>query len=58
MIMTNGFGAFLGSYAAGAVVDYIGWPNSWFVFAAYALVVTVLFAMFFKYKHNPEKIKI
>lgn len=53
MIMTNGLGAIIGSYAAGAVVDYYGWPNSWYLFAAYALVVTILFAIFFEYKHIP-----
>ena len=37
MIMTNGFGAFFGSYAAGAVVDAFHWPDSWFIFAGYAL---------------------
>lgn len=58
MIMTNGFGAFIGSYAAGAVVDYMGWPISWYVFAIYALVVGILFALLFKYKHNPDKINI
>lgn len=54
MIMTNGFGAFIGSYAAGKVVDIAGWPDSWYIFATYALVVTILFAVFFKYKHIPE----
>jgi len=29
--------------------------NIWFAFAAYALVVAVLFAVVFRYKHNPEK---
>jgi len=29
--------------------------NIWFVFAAYALVVAVLFAFIFKYKHNPNE---
>ena len=48
MMMTNGFGAFIGSYAAGFIVDYVGWPNSWYIFAGYALVVAVLFAIFFK----------
>lgn len=48
MIMTNGFGAFIGSYAAGKVVDMVGWPNSWFVFSAYSLVVAVLFALMFR----------
>ena len=55
MIMTNGFGAFFGSYAAGAVVDAWGWPDSWYIFAGYALVVAVVFAVVFKYKHNPEE---
>ncbi|NMA75308.1 MAG: nucleoside permease [Bacteroidales bacterium] len=56
MIMTNGFGALIGSYAAGYVVDHVGWPNSWYVFAGYALVVAILFAIIFKHKHNPEEI--
>ena len=55
MIMTNGFGAFFGSYAAGAVVDAWGWPDSWYIFAGYALVVAVVFAFVFKYKHNPAE---
>ncbi|MBE6209024.1 MAG: MFS transporter [Rikenellaceae bacterium] len=55
MIMTNGFGAFIGSYAAGWVVDAYGRPNSWYIFAGYALVVAVLFALVFRYKHNPKE---
>ena len=54
MIMTNGFGAFIGSYVAGWVVDKWGWPLSWYIFAGYALVVAILFALVFKYKHNPQ----
>lgn len=57
MIMTNGFGAFIGSYAAGKVVDMVGWPDAWFVFTAYSVVVMILFAIFFKYKHDPQFIK-
>lgn len=57
MMMTNGFGATVGSYAAGKVVDMYGWPNSWFIFAAYALVVAILFAILFRYKHTPEVTK-
>ena len=57
MIMTNGFGAFFGSYAAGAVVDAYGWPDSWFIFAGYALVVAVVFAVVFKYRHNPAEME-
>lgn len=55
MIMTNGLGAFFGSYAAGAVVDAFGWPESWYIFAGYALVVAIVFAMVFRYKHKPEE---
>ena len=55
MIMTNGFGAFIGSYVAGWVVDKWAWPNSWYIFAGYALVVAILFAIIFKYKHNPQE---
>lgn len=57
MIMTNGFGAFFGSYAAGAVVDAFHWPDSWFIFAGYALAVAVVFALVFKYKHNPAEME-
>ena len=55
MMMTNGFGATVGSYAAGKVVDLYGWPQSWYIFAGYALVVAILFALLFRYKHNPEE---
>ena len=54
MIMTNGFGAFIGSYAAGFVVDKFNWPNAWFIFTAYSVVVMLLFAILFKYKHDPK----
>lgn len=55
MIMTNGFGALFGSYAAGEVVDRMGWPISWFIFAGYAFVVGIMFALVFRYKHEPQK---
>ena len=60
MMMTNGFGAVFGSYAAGMVVDSFtkdgvtDWSNCWFIFAGYALVVAVLFSIIFRYKHTPE----
>ena len=57
MIMTNGFGAFIGSYVAGWVVDKAGWPNSWFIFAGYSLIVAIVFAFIFKYKHDPAQFK-
>lgn len=65
MLMTNGVGAVLGNIVAGFVIskwfeDPIthvkDWQGIWFTFAAYALVVTVLFAMIFKYKHDPEEV--
>ncbi len=68
MMMTNGFGATIGMLVAGEVVNHFvfsqtdnlakleGWRISWFIFAAYALIIAVLFAIFFKYKHNPEEI--
>lgn len=70
MMMTNGFGATIGTLAAQAVVNHYvpqlsdtvtgvqvieGWNTSWFIFAAYALVVAILFAICFRYKHVPEK---
>ncbi|MGL5273569.1 MAG: MFS transporter [Phocaeicola sp.] len=67
MIMTNGIGATVGTLGAQFVVNHFvdhnsttpqleGWSMAWFTFAAYALVVAVLFAIIFKYKHNPNKI--
>ncbi|MBE6420681.1 MAG: MFS transporter [Elusimicrobium sp.] len=32
-----------------------GWSNSWFVFAGFSLVVAILFAIIFKYKHTPAE---
>lgn len=61
MIMTNGIGATVGTLGAQAVIDHFvltqpngtmaqmqGWSHSWLLFAAYALVVGVLFAIIFK----------
>jgi len=63
MMMTNGFGAFLGSRISGIVIDKyytlgdgaFDWKGIWFAFAGYALVVAILFALFFKHKHVPEE---
>ncbi len=57
MIMTNGFGAFIGSYIAGFVVDTFDWPDSWFVFSIYSLAVAIAFAFLFKYKHEPQTVQ-
>ncbi|MEC3906740.1 nucleoside permease [Tamlana sp. 2201CG12-4] len=61
MMMVNGVGAFLGGYASGLVVDCFteknikDWSSIWFVFAGYALVIGIAFALLFKYKHNSEE---
>lgn len=102
MMMTNGFGAILGSSISARIIDqfftkhlktaeevytYYGsnadhpimqnllkgnaikangtltkvisvqqWEPIWLSFAAYALVVAILFAILFKHKHNPNEI--
>ena len=60
MLMTNGLGATIGTLLAGEVINhYCHWENGflvgdwttcWFIFAGYALVVFVLFALVFKHK--------
>ena len=61
MMMTNGIGATIGTLSAGEIVNaycsweggfLVGeWQTCWFIFAAFALVVGVSFALVFK----PEK---
>lgn len=64
MMMTNGLGAFIGTIIAQQIINHYvfypqaagatgaetiaGWQTCWFIFAAYALVVAILFAIFFK----------
>ena len=58
MLMTNGLGASIGVIAAQEVVNHFtanqtnfaGWPIAWYIFAGYALVIAVLFALVFKDK--------
>ena len=76
MLMTNGLGASIGTWAAGKVVNALvytpkavaeaagaspaeiaatgDWSTAWYIFAAYALVVGVLFMILFK---DPSKQK-
>jgi NHS family xanthosine MFS transporter len=63
MMMTNGFGAYLGSKVSGFMIDNYytydsqkDWPGIWFAFAIYALVIAVAFAILFKHKHNPNDV--
>jgi NHS family xanthosine MFS transporter len=59
MVMTNGIGAFLGGMISGWVVVYFttdgvkDWKSIWFSFAAYALVIGIVFPLVFRYKHIP-----
>lgn len=55
LMMTNGFGSFIGSYVAGWVVDKYGYPDSWFVFSLYALIVTIAFYLLF---HDKPKMNV
>lgn len=73
MIMTNGIGASLGTWLAGtfvvnrfvnmspdadAAANLAGWQTSWFIFAGYALVITLLFMFIFKApKHSENDIE-
>lgn len=58
MLMTNGLGASIGVIAAQEVVNHFtvnqtvfeGWPTAWYIFAGYALVIAILFALVFKEK--------
>ncbi|MBD5190071.1 MAG: nucleoside permease [Bacteroidales bacterium] len=67
MIMTNGLGASIGTWIAGtyvinryvdmsadadAAANLSGWQTSWFIFAAYALIISILFIFLF---HSPKK---
>ena len=64
MMMTNGFGAILGSISSGYLIDHFfttesgkNWHNIWITFSIYALIIAVLFSVLFKHKHNPDLIK-
>ena len=58
MLMTNGIGATVGTLSAGAIVNHFckmgngflmgDWQSCWFIFAGYALVVLIAFAIVFK----------
>lgn len=66
MMMTNGFGATIGTVMAQQIVNHYvdftsrvpqveGWSKAWMVFACYMLVVAVLFAVLFKDKQTKNK---
>lgn len=62
MLMTNGLGASIGVIAAQEVVNHFtehqtnfaGWSTAWYVFAGYALVIALLFALVFKERKSSD----
>jgi NHS family xanthosine MFS transporter len=56
MMVTNGLGAIIGNYGAEKLINHYtqdkvtDWQTCWHLFAGYALVIGVLFALCFKYK--------
>jgi NHS family xanthosine MFS transporter len=62
MMMTNGFGAVLGSSLSGIIIQQYftdangvkDWHNIWLTFAGYSLAIAVLFIFIFKHKHTTE----
>ncbi len=66
MMMTNGFGAILGSAISGYMIalfftDPVSgdkvWRPIWLSFAVYSLIVTLAFWVLFKHKHNPKEVE-
>ena len=66
MMMTNGFGATVGTLTAQQIINHYvndlgtdadpmavwaGWTSCWYIFACYALVIAIAFAVLFRYKH-------
>ncbi len=64
-MMTNGFGAVLGSRISGIIIDKyftfengnFDWHGIWLSFTAYSLVITILFAILFKHKHDKNSLE-
>ncbi len=63
MTMVNGVGAYVGAISSGHVVDYFtvegvkDWHSIWLSFAAYTLVLLVIFVFVFQYKHDPSEMQ-
>lgn len=66
ILMTNGIGATIGTLAAQAVINtkvnsvaepmsrWEGWSQSWYIFAAYALILAVVFIFVFKEERTQD----
>lgn len=63
IIMANGFGAMIGAYFSGWIIDLYttngvkDWDIIWAIFGIYSLIVAIAFMFLFKYKHNPKEIE-
>ena len=60
-MMTNGFGAVLGSSISGWLIQHCfttdqgkDWQGIWLSFAAYTLVIAIAFWIFFNFKDKPK----
>lgn len=64
MMMVNGIGAIIGSYVSAFIIGAyftkangtFEWQGIWISFTIYAAVIALLFAIFFKHKHNPNDV--
>ena len=67
MLMTNGIGATFGTLSAQVVVNHFvynpmangeagNWSAAWYTFAIYALIVAILFMIFFKEPKDNTKV--
>ena len=65
MMMTNGFGAVLGSSLSGLIIQHYftdangvkDWHSIWLTFAGYSLAIAVLFVLIFKHKHTSQPVE-
>jgi NHS family xanthosine MFS transporter len=64
MMMTNGFGAVLGSAVSGFLIDKYftingvkDWHSIWISFAIYSSIIAIAFTVLFKHKHKPKEIE-
>lgn len=62
MMMVNGFGALIGSFTSGYIIQKYftledgskDWFHIWMTFASYALVLAIIFPFVFRYKHDSK----
>lgn len=65
MMMSNGFGAVIGSKVSGNIIQAFyttadnsrDWQGIWTSFAIYSAIIAILFAILFKHKHNIKEVE-